>query len=179
MRLYKLEDVIYFSKDTRLLLKNEKDKVIGSIRRETISGYEDKHVFSYTSNDEQSKVIVGIKKIGLRRLIMAKYGVITKEKEYELKDKLGNNLLYFCVTGELENKKIVIEENWDHDIEIKVEKETVAYIRKKKSDLFAYFQFGDQIKENSLLFSITILMFFMLKIYNRETEFIQDIIQMD
>lgn len=179
MRLYKLQDGIYFSKDKRLSLKNEKNQEVGFIRREDISGYEKKHVFSYTSFDEQSKVIVGIKKSGFTRLIMAKYGVITKEHEYELKDRLGNNILYFCVTGVLDNKEILIEENWERDIEIKVEKEIVAYIRKKKSDLLAFFQFEDQTEENSLLFSVTILMYFMIKIYNQETEFIQGVVQIE
>lgn len=123
MRLCKLQDVIYFSKEKSLPLKNEKDEEVGFISREDIPGYEKRHVFSYTSIDEQSKVIVGIKKSGPSRLIMAKYGVITKDQEYELKDKLGNNLLYFCVTGVLDNKKILMEENWDRDIEIKVEKQ--------------------------------------------------------
>lgn len=176
MRIYKLQDVIHFSKDKRLLLRNDKDQEVGFISREDISGYEKKHVFSYTSIDEQSKVIVGIKKSGLTRLIAPKYGVITKDHEYELQDKIGNNILYFCVKGVLDNKKIVIEENWDRNIEIKVEKQIVAYIRKKKSDLFAFYQLEDHIEENSLLFSVTILMYFMFKIYNQETEFIQDIL---
>ncbi|MCH1624452.1 hypothetical protein [Fredinandcohnia quinoae] len=180
MRMYKLQEVINLSEDKKLLLKNEKDQEVGFIRREVISGYEEKHIFSYTSMDENNKVIVGIKKRGLTTFLTPRYGVITQEHEYELKDKIGNNILYFCVIGVLENKKILIEENWDGDIEIKVEKQVVAYIRKlKKSDLFAFFQFEDQIKENSLLFSVTILMYFMFKIYNKEAEIIQYIMDWD
>lgn len=173
MKLYKMSDLIYFAKNKRVPLVNEKEEEVGYITKDNVPGYEKNHVFTYTSLDEQVKVTVGIKKAGISRLLMARYGIITGNDTFELKDKLGNNILYFCVTGEIDDQKVLFEENWDGNIELKLNKEKVGLIKQKQYELIANFQFTEQIKENSLMFAVTVLMFFMWKIYKDESEIIE------
>lgn len=107
MRLYKIQNGNYLSQGKVLSVINEKEEVIGLVTKEDIPGYEKNHVFSFTAHTDGSKAIVGIKKNGLARLVVTKYGVITENGDYELKEKVGNNIFYFCVTGFLERQASV------------------------------------------------------------------------
>lgn len=176
MRIYRLQDVIYLPKNKMLHLENEDKEQVGYIQKEKLPGYEKGNLFSYTSLVGQSKVLVGIRKSGLKRFVMAEYGVIVEEQTYTLKDKLGNNFLYFCVLGNLENHTIRIEENWDENVVIKVDKEKVAFIEVGKDFSTVRFQFDESISEQSVIFAVTILMYFMFNIYKRETKVVEELL---
>lgn len=174
MRLFNLQDLIYFSKDKHLILKNPEGEEVGFVSREAVEGYEKNHVFSYTSFDRQNKITLGIRRSGFKRIVMAEYEVHVNGNVYELKDKIGNNFLYFCVTGRLEDQLVHFEENWEREVEVTIQGQNVASIRENKKDLRAAFQFNDEVEERSVLFGSTILMYFMLKIYRKESGFLED-----
>ena len=76
----------------------------------------------------------------------------------------------------MEGHDILIEENWSGDLEVKLNKVKVAKIKVGEFSLKTTFQFDDTIEENSPLFALTILMYFMFQIYEDEAEVIENLL---
>lgn len=79
--------------------------------------------------------------------------------------------------GEVENHQILIEGNWAGDLEIKFNHNKVAKIKVASLSLKTTFQFEDTVEENSPLFALTILMYFMFKIYKDENNWIEGLLE--
>ncbi|MFC0015477.1 MULTISPECIES: hypothetical protein [Allobacillus] len=175
MKQYQFNDVVYMKKQNAIQVENSEKESVGSIKKADISGCEKRSVVSFTAH-KGSKIKIGIKKRNIMNLLVATYIIKTEEKTYFLKDKPGNSLLYFCVVGNIDGQEIRIEENWNSDIEVKIDHIQIATI---KTDEFTYkttILTEDSIFESSLLFAVTILMYFMYKIYKNESEFIEGIL---
>ncbi|BAC14910.1 hypothetical protein [Oceanobacillus iheyensis HTE831] len=173
MKQYTLTEKFFSNKGIHLVDENE--KIIGEVTGIRKEGYERKNVFNFKPV-EGSSTIVGIKKRSWKNVIQPSYGVIHAEHTYTLKDKLGDNLLYFCVTGVIENDDIFIEENWKEDIIVKVNKQKVAVIRPAKFSGKSVFKIDEQISPDHRLFGLIILMVFMYQIYNKEAAVIMDLL---
>lgn len=109
-------------------------------------------------------------------MLFAAYRFQLNGEEFQLKDNKLNSVLYFCVSGTIHGKIWRIEENWDQEIEVSVDGKKVALI-KPKSFLGADLLIDAEASRHPLLFSLTCLMYFMLKIYREETEFIEDVME--
>ncbi|OEH55976.1 hypothetical protein AQ616_00210 [Oceanobacillus sp. E9] len=164
----------FFSKKA-IHLVDENEEVVGEITGIRKEGYERNNVFDFKPV-EGSSTIVGIKKRNWKNVIQPSYGVIHGDQTYTLKDKLGDNLLYFCVTGVIESEDIYIEEDWKEDIIFKVNKQKVAVIRPPKLTGKTIFKIDEQILPDHRLFGVIILMVFMYQIYNKEAAFIMDLL---
>lgn len=175
MKLYQFKDVLYMKKGRALTVENEEKERIGIIEQADISGCEKGHVFSFTV-DGGSSVMLGIKKRSIKNFLVATYVIKTEEKTYTLKDKVGNSLLYFCIEGNIERQIIRIEENWSKDLEIKIDQTHIATIKANDFTFKTTIFIEDSISESSAFFAITVLMYFMYKIYNNESEFIENIL---
>lgn len=163
-------------KGRALTVDNEEKETVGIIEKEDIAGCEKGHVFSFTANDG-AKIVMGIKKRGIKDFLVAKYVVKMAEETYMLKDKVGNNLLYFCVEGNIEGENIRVEENWSREIEVKVSKTHIATIKPSNDLSFkTIILIGTHIHEKSIYFAISVLMYFMYKIYKNESDFIENIL---
>ncbi|WP_121640200.1 hypothetical protein [Virgibacillus sp. Bac330] len=150
---------------------------VGYIRKTAANTLEKDRVFTYTSYDEEKYYVLGIKKNGWKRLVLTEYQLQTNSKKYHFKDKLGSNILYFCVMGEVENHQILIEESWAGDLKIKFNHNKVAKIKVASLSLKTTFQYEDTVEENSPLFALTILMYFMFKIYKDENKWIEGLLE--
>ncbi|GIP62447.1 hypothetical protein J32TS6_10020 [Virgibacillus pantothenticus] len=175
MRTYYLKDVIYFSSKKAIPVTTDINE-IGYIRKTISDTLEKDSVFSYISADEQDYFVLGMKQNGWKRLVLAEYQLCTESIQYDFKDKLGSNILYFCVVGNMDGQDILIEENWSGDLEIKVNKLRVAKIKIGTFSLKTTFQFEDTVEENSPIFALTILMYFMFKIYQEEAEWVEGLL---
>src|SRR5699024_4013242 len=122
------KDVLYMKKGRAITVNNEEKETVGIIEKEDIAGCEKGHVFSFTANDG-AKIVMGIKKRGIKDFLVAKYVVKMAEETYMLKDKVGNNLLYFCVEGNIEGENIRDEEKWSREIEVKMSKTDIDSIK--------------------------------------------------
>lgn len=162
-------------KGRTLTVENEEKESIGVIKKADISGCEKGHVFSFTANDG-TPVVMGIKKRSIKNLLVATYVIRTERNTYTLKDKAGNSLLYFCVEGEIDGKNIRIEENWSKEIEVKVDQTHIATIKPDDYSFKAIILVEDNIFVSSTLFAVTVLLYFMYKIYKNESEFIESIL---
>jgi len=175
MKQYQFNDVPYMKKEKAVAVENEEKGIIGRIEEAAISGCEKKHVFSYTNNNGYT-VRMGIKKRSIKNLLVATYVIKTERNNYFLKDKPGNSLLYFCVEGDIDGKDIRIEENWSKEIEVKIGQIHIATIKTNDLTLKTTILTEDNIWESSIHFAVTVLMYFMYKIYKNESEFIESVL---
>src|SRR5699024_12051989 len=87
-----------------------------------------RHSFSFNTEKETTTRMV-IKKRGIKNILTATHIVESSKEHFTLKDKPGNSLLYFCVEGIINEQTVRIEENWDKELEIKVNNEHVALVK--------------------------------------------------
>lgn len=151
-------------------MENREKKSVGTIEKASISRCEKRSVASFTAF-KGSKMKIGIKKRNIKNLLVATYIIETEEQTYFLKDKPGNSLLYYCVIGNIDEQDIRIEENWSGEIEVKIDQIHIVTIKANEFSKITILT-EDNISGSSLLFTVTILMYFMYKIYKKESEFI-------
>src|SRR5690625_505262 len=175
MRQYQFNDVLYMKKKNDIQVENKEKESVGTIEKAVISGCEKRSAVSFTSC-KGSEIKIGIKKRNLKSLLVATYVIETETKTYYLKDKPGNNLLYFCVVGNIDEQDIRIEENWNSEIEVKIDQIHIATIKANEFTFKTTIFMEDNIYESSLFFAISILMYFMYKIYKNESDFIENIL---
>lgn len=175
MKRYQFKDVIYMKKGKVIPVINEEKESSGFVEKADIPECEKGHAFTFIANDGTT-VAMGIKKRKIKDFLTATYVIRTEKETYTLKDKAGHSLLYFCVAGDIDGKPIQIEENWSGDIEVKVEQTHVATIKTDDFSLKTDVLVEKHISEQSLFFPITILLYFMYKVYKNESEFIEDIL---
>src|SRR5699024_5016351 len=155
MKQYYFKDVLFMEKEKALAVENDEKVPVGYIKMTDMPACEKGHAFSFISSDE-TIIKMGIKKRGIRNLLVATYLISTNQKDYTLRDKVGNNLLYFSVEGEIDEQGIKIEENWGGDVEVKVDGIKIATIKTNDFTLKTTIQINEDIKEHSVLFAITI-----------------------
>lgn len=175
MKTFRFKDVWYLRKEKELLLENEHEQPIGVIKRTDIPGCENTSSFSFTIDGNESTEM-GIKKRGIKNFLVATYIIITQDETLTFKDTVGNNLLYFSVDGELHGQKIHVVENWSEEIEVKVDGSRIAIIKPNDLTYSTTIAIDDTIDESSVLFAITILMYFMYKIYKNESWLIENVL---
>lgn len=175
MKQYQFNDLLYLKEKNAIQVENREKESVGTIKKADISGYEKRSAVSFTTH-KGSEIKLGIKKRNIKNLLVATYIIETEEKTYFLKDKPGNSLLYFCVVGNIDEQDIRIEENWSNEIEVKIDQIHIATIKTNEFTLKTTILTEDNIYESSLLFAVTILMYFMYKIYKNESEFIENIL---
>lgn len=142
--------------------------IIAKVMRASNSGNEAGKIFAVEQNGEHATL--GIKK---RRLFFADYRFHMNTKEFILKDNPINSLLYFCVDGTVLGKKLRIEENWDKEIEVKLDRRKVALIKPNTLSLEATIFMEEEASRHFLLFSLTCLMYVMFIIYKDESKIIE------
>lgn len=175
MRLYQIDDVLFMRKNKGIFVYNKTDEKIGFISLIDMPECEKRHAFSFNP-ETGAPTRMGIKKRGIKNILTATYIVESSKEHFTLKDKPGNSLLYFCVEGIINEQTVRIEENWDKELEIKVNNEHVALVKQHEWTLKTNIQIDDSIKESSILFSVIIFSLFFYKIYNDETNFIENIL---
>ncbi|WP_230191151.1 hypothetical protein [Paenibacillus sp. CECT 9249] len=134
------------------------------------SGNEAGKTFVLERNGDQA--VLGIQK---GRLVFANYRFQIDGEEFILKDNAVNSLLYFCVDGTAFGKKLRIEENWDEEIEVKVDGRKAALMKPNTISLEATIVMDEEVAGDWMLFSLTCLMYFMFMIYKDETDIIESI----
>ncbi|PAD93757.1 hypothetical protein [Shouchella clausii] len=171
MLSFKIKDVLILNDKKSVTVLDEQERIIGEIKKTTVPGNEKGTTFVF--EQEGVRATLGIKK---GRLLFATYRFQLNGEEFQLKDNTLNSVLYFCVSGNIHGKKWRIEENWDQELDVSVDSKKVALI-KPNSFLGADLLIDAEASRHLLPFSLTCLMYFMLKIYQEETEFIEDIIE--
>lgn len=175
LKRYQFKDVLFMKKGKTLTVENDEKEFVGIIEKADVSECEKGHTFSFII-DGGTPVVIGIKKRSIKNFLVATYIIKTEGKTYALKDKVGNSLLYFCVEGDIDGQTIRIEENWSEDIEVKVDQTLIATIKANELTFKTTIFIENNISKSSILFAVTVLMYFMYKIYKSESEFIENIL---
>lgn len=176
MNLYRLQNFIHFPKNKALSLVNEHGEQVGNLTRVEQPIFEKSHAFCFKPTATREGIIIGIRKSGLKRLLQTEYEVITDSATHRLAEKMGNNIFYFCVTGEVDGQTLLVEENWSGNLELKVNGRKMAYVKQTADDFTTLFQIDEEINPDSSLFAVIILFSFMFRIYKKESDFIESMI---
>ncbi len=164
-----MHDVIFSGKDRYLTLKDDKERDVAHLRKTTPHG----QMFSYSSVDGQT--VVSIRFTAGGRFAKSRYEVHANENKYMLQGNAITNSIYFCIKGTIENHRVILEENWAGDVEMKVNKEVAGVIRNYWGDSRVVFSFEEAVEEHSLLFALHVLIYFMLKMYENENRYIDEV----
>lgn len=175
MKEYHFKDVLIKNKQKTIVVMNAHQEHIGSIQMTDIEGCEQGSSFSFTTNNDQI-VQMGIQKRRLKNILFPQYTIKWSRQTYTLRDKPGYNLLYFCVVGKIDDQTVTFEENWSGDIELKIDDVHHATIKINEFTLKTTILVDQTIHETSIFFAVTVLIYFMFKIYENEAEFIEGLL---
>ncbi|WP_088810144.1 MULTISPECIES: hypothetical protein [Listeria] len=176
MATFTLLDKVIFENASNMELKDENGKIVALIKKEVHSDREKDNSYIYTAPDGTMIGQIHRKNTGIKRFILAEYEFYYEGKRFELKDKVGNSMLYFSVIAEFLDQKILIEENLNEDVDLHANDKLLATILTGDSFFTISFSFDDNVDTHSHLFVLLVLMYFMLKIYKDETGVVDDII---
>lgn len=166
----------FSNQKTNIDVKNNDNDKIGTIKRIELEGCEKNHSFSF-QHLNGDYVNIGIKKRSMKEMLAPKYSIVTNNNYYELKDNAWKNILYFSVSGLVDEETITIEENWKGDIETKLNDKRVGVVSFGIMSSQINIRVDKQIDTSSLLFAIIIVFPFMFKIYEDEAGFFETIIE--
>lgn len=166
-----------FSKQKTDIDVTDSNKVkIGTIKRIELESCEKNHTFSFQPLNGDC-VQIGIKKRSMKEMFAPKYIIVTSNNEYELQDNAWKNILFFSVSGTIDEQTIDIEENWRGELETKVEGKRIAIVSFGEISSKIKIRVAKQMNVSALLFAVVILFPFMFKIYEKETGFFENIIE--
>lgn len=171
MKSFQLKSVMQNINKRKIYILDEKDNKIADIFKVSYPGKEKGSSFVLRKNREE--IYLGTEK---GRLLFATYHVDFNGKTWILKDNMIRSTVYFCVDGELHDKKIRFEENWKKEVDVKLDGEKVAIIKPHLYSLEATISMKTEESRDPLLFAVTCLMYFMFKIYQDEVEVIESIL---
>jgi|SRR5690625_360239 len=175
MREYHFKDVLFKNKKKTIIVENAKQEHIGSVQMIDIEGCEQGSSFSYAPANEKI-VQMGIQKRRLKNILFPLYTIKRGSQTYTFRDKPGYNLLYFCVVGKINDQTVTFEENWNGDIDLKIDNVQRATIKMNEFTLKTTILVDQTINETSIFFAVTVLIYFMFKIYEDEAELIQELL---
>lgn len=166
-----------FPTSKALLLRDEHEHITGYVSFKKDKDYEDQRLFCFQDNNNNTTL--GINKTGLMRLVRTSYTLTHNDTYYTLQEKLGPNLIYFCVTGTIHSHTIIIEENWDKDVEIKVDGVKLGVMHGTKKDAFIVYHLEDALLTNQALFGLAILSYFIYQVFLKDADFIMQLLWED
>ena len=170
MLTFQIKNASLFDVNKGITILDNEDQTIAEILKTSVPGNEKGKTFILKQNGKEA--VLGIKK---GRLFFATYRFQIDGEEFTFKDNPINSILYFCVDGIINGQKLRFEENWKEEIDVIIDGQKVAFIKPRLS-LEATILMDKETISNSLLFSLTCLMYFMFKIYKDESDVVESII---
>ncbi|ELK48974.1 hypothetical protein M662_17665 [Bacillus sp. SB49] len=155
-----------------ICVSNDCGEVIGEIYKTSKRGLEKENNFLFSFRSQE--VSFGIQK---GRILFAAYRYSISGMEFIFKDNPLKSLLYFCVEGEVRGDAVKLEENWNKEIEVKTKKKELAVIRPFTWKTGADLSVSEDVTEDSFLFPLIVLTYFLYKVYKDETAFIDGLIE--
>lgn len=160
---------------TSILLINEQGQKIGDIEKDVMRKCDDQFTYTYRPVGG-SQVTMGMKKRKLADLNIAKYILVSNDGTTVFKERAGSNLLRFRVDGKIDNDFISIEENKEGGMESILNNVSVITVIDGYGNDKTVIETVDDIDEHSTMFAVSALMFFMYKLYKRESWYIEEML---
>jgi len=174
MKEYQFQATIEADDHRLVQIVDDKGGSAGFIEKDVLRKCEEKHTYSFTSK-EGSKVIVGLKQRKFRDLNIANYIIAASETTMSLKEKAGKNLLQFRVKGHIGERHIYIKEDEEGDMDVFIDRRKSAVITEYSPEK-VIITMDDEMEEDGVIFAVVILMFFMFKLYKRESWHIAELL---
>src|SRR5699024_811714 len=90
-------------------------------------------------------------------------------------EKAGKNLLRFRVKGHIGENHMYIKEDEEGNMDVFINRHKAAVITEYSPEKIIT-AIDDEIEENDVVFAVVILMFFMFKLYKRESWHIEELL---
>jgi len=174
MKEYQFQATIEADDHKLVQVVDDKGGSAGFIEKDSLMKCEEKHTYSFTSK-EGSKVIVGLKRRKFRDLNIANYIIAAGDTTIILKEKAGKNLLRFRVKGHIGENHMYIKEDEEGNMDVFINRHKAAVITEYSPEKIIT-AIDDEIEENDVVFAVVILMFFMFKLYKRESWHIEELL---
>lgn len=153
---------------------NDTDEAVGYIEKDVLRKCEEKHTYSFMPK-EGHKVTVGLKRRKFRDLNIANYVIVAEKKTMFMKEKAGKNLLRFRVKGDIGSSYMYIKEDEEGNMDVFIDGSQAAAVNEHSQEK-VLIAVSDEMEENSIVFAVVILMFFMFKLYKRESWHIEELL---
>ncbi|MCG1010882.1 hypothetical protein J4760_12700 [Salinicoccus sp. ID82-1] len=151
-----------------LAIEDDHDETVGYVEKAVLKNCEEQNTYSYTSTRGTS-VVLGLKRRRFKDMNISKYIIVTDDVQHVFKEKPGRNLLQFKIVGEVDDHHMKVEENSDGDMEAHIDKRYVATVKEKGPNGNTVIMADTELDDLSMKFGIIVLMYFMFKLYKRET----------
>ncbi|MFC3418567.1 hypothetical protein ACFOLA_03645 [Salinicoccus hispanicus] len=151
-----------------LAIEDKNNEAVGYVEKAVLKNCEEQNTYSYTSI-RGTTVILGLKRRRFKDMNISKYIIVTDDAQHVFKEKPGRNLIQFKVVGQLDEHYMKVEENSDGDMEAHIDKKYVATVKEKGADGNTAIMADSELDDLSMKFGIIVLMYFMYKLYKRET----------
>ncbi len=149
-------------------IENDHDDPVGYVEKAALRNCEKRNTYSYTSTQGES-LILGLKKRKFRDMNISKYIIVADDIELVFKERPGTSLLHFRVDGRIDDQFMSIEENWSGDMEVYFHGDHIATVKEDVASGDTLILADPHLDDHSLKFGILVLMYFMFKVYKRES----------
>lgn len=149
-------------------IENDHDEPVGYVEKGVLRNCEKRNTYSYTSSRGES-LTLGLKKRKFRDMNISKYIIVSDDTELVFKERPGTSLLHFRVDGRIDEQFMSIEENWSGDMEVYLHGDHIATVKEDVAITETLILADSQLDDHSLKFGILVLMYFMFKLYKRES----------
>lgn len=177
-------------------VQREDGELIGRVTRGELPGCETRGTFRWESIGGAATVLgvrAGTWKSGIGRLIAPTYVVrhwpdtvqdtdapLPDPLDATLKDRWGENILYFAVEGEVDGRELLARDDWDGSVEV-VDRTTDAATGRRRKQVVGRLQQGSLthtrvtvdhgagIERESALFGVLVLLPFARRVWARDS----------
>ncbi|AKG74511.1 hypothetical protein [Salinicoccus halodurans] len=174
MKEYQFQATIEPDDHRSVKIINDMERVVGHIEKDVLRKCEERYTYAFTPLDG-SKVIVGLKRRKFKDLNIANYIIAAGETTMFLKERAGKNLLHFRVKGHVGENHMYIKEDEEGNMNVFIDRGKAAVVNEHSAEKISII-IEDKIEENSVVFAVVILMFFMFKLYKRESWYIEELL---
>ncbi|GAB3059728.1 hypothetical protein ACFOU0_05260 [Salinicoccus sesuvii] len=151
-----------------LSIEDDDNETVGHVEKTVLKNCEEQNTYSYTAT-VGTIVTLGLKRRRFKDMNISKYITVINGTQYVFKEKPGRNLLKFKVVGQLDAHRMKVEENSDGDMEAYIDKKHIATVKEKGPGGQTIMTTDSELDGMPGEFGIIVLMYFMYKLYKRET----------
>lgn len=161
--------------DREVVVEDEKGKLVGTIHNAEAEKCDIRNTYSFTNNDDD-QYILALKLLRFWDLNVGKYFVISGDTTEVIKEIPGQNLILFRAEGKIDAERFVAKETNDGHLKLLLDKKTVCTIEEQPGVVGAFIEMYEDVDENSKVFAICVLMYFMFKQYLRQPSVLDDVL---
>lgn len=112
-----------------------------------------------------------------RRVVAPEYLVVSGDERWTLRDKLGENVLYFAVSGEMAGQRLVARSDWDDSVEVTLDGERVGRLRPATAFEQTEVEIDASLDPTTPVFGVLLLLVFVHRIHSSESALVEELFE--